>query len=175
MITNKQDCMDFIYHHEMMAKNRVNAKYNKLIEEKKKEILSPYADKIGLMQYKINGLSSEIINLLTDMKLDKNVQFVPPSWEDLMLNKIASGKWTDEIINRCKFDGEIQKLRDMANKEKIAIDREYEKIYAVVKPIRSAKKIIAILDELGFDTKSLKNNEKSVALVPKVDKEILGI
>ena len=30
MITNKQDCMDFIYHHEMMAKNRVNAKYNKL-------------------------------------------------------------------------------------------------------------------------------------------------
>lgn len=174
MITNKQDCMDFIYRHEMMAKDRVSAKYNKLIEEKKKEILSPYADRIGLMQFKINNLSSEIINLLTDMKLDKDVQFVPPSWEDLMLNKVANGKWTNEVVDRCKFGGEIQKLKDMSNKERIAIDREYEKIYAVVKSIRSAKRIIAILDELGFDTDSLKNEEPK-ALVPKVDKGILGI
>lgn len=175
MTTTKQDCMDFIYRHEVMAKDKVNAKYNKLIEEKKKEILSPYADRIGLMQFKINNLSSQIINLLTDMKLDKDVQFVPSSWEDLMFNKVANGKWTNEVINRCKFGGEIQKLMDMSSKERIAIDREYEKIYAVVRPMRSAKKIIAILDELGFDTKSLKNNEKSIALVPKVDKEILGI
>lgn len=174
MTTTKQDCIDFIYRHEVMAKDKVNAKYNKLIEEKKKEILSPYADRIGLMQYKINSLSSEIINLLTDMKLDKNVQFVPPSWEDLMLNKVANGKWTNEVVNRCRFGGEIQKLNDMASKERIAIDKEYEKIYSVVRPIRSAKKIIAILDELGFNTDSLKNEEPK-ALVPKVDRGILGI
>lgn len=169
---NKKDLLEFIDRVERKAVSSVEARFNKEIEEKKKEVLSKYEDSINMLQDTFNRFSTNLTNLLTDMKEDMQVAY-SGSWNlDRSLNMLANIK--KEIVCYCDFQGEVQKLKDQRSKEIEEVKANYKKVYIVSKSMSSAKKIAEYLEGLGFDLSSLKEDEMK-ALVADIDKSKLFV
>lgn len=72
---NKRDLLDFIERVQYKAVRSVEERFEKEIEKKKSEVLSKYEDNINLLQNTFNRFSTNLTNLLTDMKEDKEVAY----------------------------------------------------------------------------------------------------
>ena len=72
---NKRDLLDFIERVQHKAVRSVEDRFEKEIEKKKSEVLSKYEDNINLLQNTFNRFSTNLTNLLTDMKEDKEVAY----------------------------------------------------------------------------------------------------
>lgn len=169
---NKKDLLEFIERVEKKAISSVEARFDKEIKAKKEEVLIKYEDSINMLQDTFNRFSTNLTNLLTDMKEDMQVAF-SGSWEiDTGLKKLSVIR--KRIAERCDFQGEVQKLRDQKKKEIEEVKANYHKVYVVAKSMSSSKKIAEYLEGLGFDLSSLKEDEMN-ALVADIDKSKLFV
>lgn len=168
----KKDLLMFIERVEQKAISSVEARFNKKIEEKKKEVLSKYEDSINMLQDTFNRFSTNLTNLLTDMKEDMQVayggSYAIRNGQEYLKNI------KNQITNSCGFQGEVQKLKDQKKKEIEEVKANYHKVYVVSKNMSSAKKIAEYLEGLGFDLSSLKEDEIT-ALVADIDKDKLFV
>lgn len=162
---NKRDLLDFIERVQHKAVRSVEDRFEKEIEKKKSEVLSKYEDNINLLQNTFNRFSTNLTNLLTDMKEDKEVAY-SGNWRISDSLKYLNDMKT-RISSSCFFEGQVQKLKDQR-------DKEIEKVYVVSKSMSSAKKIAEYLEGLGFDLSSLKEDEMK-ALVADIDKSKLFV
>lgn len=169
---NKKELLEFIERVERKAISSVEARFNKEIEVKKDEVLSKYEDSINMLQDTFNRFSTNLTNLLTDMKEDKQVSY-SGSWDiNSSLNKLTYIK--GKIVDSCDFQGEVQKLKDQRKKEIEEVKANYHKVYVVSKSMSSSKKIAEYLEGLGFDLSSLKEDEMK-CLVADIDKSKLFV
>lgn len=169
---NKKDLLGFIERVEAKAIRSVEDRFNKEIEAKKDEVLSKYEEKINMYQDTFNRFSTNLTNLLTDMKEDVEVAY-SDNWRIRnglsYLNTIK-----EDIANYCCFKGEVQKIKDKRDKEIESVKANYKKVYVVSKSMNSAKKIAEYLEGLGFDLSSLKEDEMK-ALVADIDRSKLFV
>lgn len=169
---NKKDLLEFIERVERKAISSVEERFSKEIEVKKGEVLSKYEEKINMYQDTFNRFSTNLTNLLTDMKEDIEVAY-SDSWRIRdglkYLNNIK-----ESVAEYCCFQGEVQKIKDLKNKEIEEVKANYKKVYIVSKSMSSAKKIAEYLEGLGFDLSSLKEDEMK-ALVGDIDKSKLFV
>lgn len=168
----KKDLLEFIERVEQKAINSVEKRFRVEIELKKKEVLNKYENKIDFLQDTFNRFSTNLTNLLSDMKEDTQVSY-DGDW------KIRDGlRYLECIKNRivegCSFQGEVQKLRNQCDKEVQEVKANYHKVYIVSKNMSNAKKIAEYLEGLGFDLSSLKEDEMK-ALVADIDKSKLFV
>lgn len=169
---NKRDLLDFIERVQHKAVRSVEDRFEKEIEKKKSEVLSKYEDNINLLQNTFNRFSTNLTNLLTDMKEDKEVAY-SGNWRISDSLKYLNDMKT-RISSSCFFEGQVQKLKDQRDKEIEAVKANYHKVYVVSKSMPSAKKIAEYLEGLGFDLSSLKEDEMK-ALVADIDKSKLFV
>ena len=169
---NKKDLLGFIERVERKAISSVEERFSKEIEAKKREVLSKYEDKINMYQDTFNRFSTNLTNLLTDMKEDVEVAY-SNNWRIRNgLKNLSNIK--EAIANYCCFKGEVQKIKDLRDKEIEEVKANYKKVYVVSKSMSSAKKIAEYLEGLGFDLSSLKEDEMK-ALVADIDKSKLFV
>lgn len=169
----KKDLLEFIERVEHKAIKSIGVRFDKEIEIKKEEeVLSKYEYKIDLLQDTFNRFSTNLTNLLTDMKEDKEVgyngSYAISNGQDYLKNIKF------KIKNSCSFQGEVQKLKDQMDKEIKEVKDNYHKVYMVSKSMSSSKKIAEYLEGLGFDLSSLKEDEIK-ALVADIDKSKLFV
>ncbi|WP_195264520.1 hypothetical protein [Clostridium sp. 1001275B_160808_H3] len=168
----KKDLLEFIERVERKAISSVEARFDKEIEVKKQEVLSKYEDSINMLQDTFNRFSTNLTNLLTDMKEDMQVAYVS-NWDiNTSLNRLSDIK--RNIVYSCDFQGKVQKLKDKREKEIEEVKANYHKVYVVSKSMSSSKKIAEYLEGLGFDLSSLKEDEMN-ALVADIDKSKLFV
>ena len=169
---NKRDLLDFIERVQHKAVRSVEDRFEKEIEKKKSEVLSKYEDNINLLQNTFNRFSTNLTNLLTDMKEDKEVAY-SGNWS--ISNSLENlNNMKTRISSSCYFEGQVQKLKDQRDKEIEAVKANYHKVYVGSKSMSSAKKIAEYLEGLGFDLSSLKEDEMK-ALVADIDKSKLFV
>lgn len=168
----KKDLLEFIERVENKAIKSVEDRFNKEIEVKKNEVLAKYEDSIDLLQDTFNRFSTNLTNLLTDMKEDMQVAY-HGNWDiDSALRRLTNIR--AHIVCACDFQGEVQKLKDQKKKEIDEVKANYHKVYVVSKSMSSSKKIAEYLEGLGFDISSLKEDEMN-ALVADIDKSKLFV
>ncbi|GAA0763754.1 hypothetical protein [Clostridium sartagoforme] len=168
----KKDLLEFIERVEQKAITSVEKRFSKEIEAKKKEALTKYEDKLDMLQDTFNRFSTNLTNLLTDMKEDMQVCY-NGDWkirDGLNYLKYIKGR----VEEGCSFQGEVQKLKDQRNKEIEEVKVNYKKVYIVSKNMSNAKKIAGYLEGLGFDLSSIKEDEMN-ALVADIDKSKLFV
>lgn len=169
---NKKDLLMFIDRVERKAVSSVEDRFNKEIADRKKEVLSKYEDSINMLQDTLNRFTTNLTNLLTDMKEDIEVNY-NGNWRiSDGLNYLSGLK--NKISDGCFFQGEVQKLKDERDKEIAEVRANYHKVHVVSKNMSSAKKIAEYLEGLGFDLSSLKEDEIT-ALVADIDKDKLFV
>lgn len=168
----KKDLLGFIERVERKAISSVEERFSKEIEAKKCEVLSKYEEKINMYQDTFNRFSTNLTNLLTDMKEDIEVAY-SDSWRIRDGLKYLSNI-KGSIAEYCCFKGEVQKIEDLRDKEIEAVKANYKKVYVVAKNMGSAKKIAEYLEGLGFDLSSLKEDEMK-ALVGDIDRSKLFV
>lgn len=169
---NKKDLLNFIERVEHKAIKSVEEKWDKDIENKKQEVLLKYKDKINMYQNSFNMFSTNLINLLTDMKEDLEIGF-NGSYE--INNGIEYLSEIEKcIVPNCSFKGEVMKLDQLKEKEIEEVEFNYKKVYTVSKGMGSAKKIAEYLEGLGFDISTLKEDEMKY-LSTDIDKSKLFV
>ncbi|WP_300382096.1 hypothetical protein [Clostridium sp.] len=169
---NKKDLLEFIERVESKAIKSVEDRYNKEIEDKKKEVLAKYEDKINMYQEVFNRFSTNITNLLTNIKEDKEVAYSGSYSIRSGLDHLKNIRY--QITSNCDFQGEVEKIRNLKKKEIEDVKANYYKVYIVSKSMSSSKKIAEYLEGLGFDLSSLKEDEMK-ALVADIDKSKLFV
>lgn len=168
----KKDLLEFIERVERKAISSVEARFDKEIEVKKQEVLSKYEDSINTLQDTFNRFSTNLTNLLTDMKEDMEVAYSGNYYVNDGMKYLSNIK--NRVSSSCHFQGEVQKLKDQKKKEIEEVKANYKKVYVVSKSMSSAKKIVEYLEGLGFDLSSLKEDEMN-ALVADIDKSKLFV
>lgn len=168
----KKDLLEFIERVERKAISSVEARFDKEIEVKKQEVLSKYEDSINMLQDTFNRFSTNLTNLLTDMKEDMEVAYSGNYCVNDGMKYLSNIK--NKVSSSCQFQGEVQKLKDQKKKEINEVQVNYKKVYVVSKSMSSAKKIVEYLEGLGFDLSSLKEDEMN-ALVADIDKSKLFV
>ena len=153
----KRDLLEFIERVEEKAIKSVEDKWNKLIKDKKNEVLSKYEDKFGLYQSVFNNFQTNLVNLLSDIKEDVEINFKGSKTIDYGFGYLSNIRGS--IIDRCSFGKKVDKLSIKQEKEIEEVRINYRKVYMVSKSMSSAKKIAEYLEALGFDISSLKEDE----------------
>ena len=122
---NKIDLLTFIERVENKAIKSVEEKWNKKIEEKKEEVISKYKEKLDMYQSTFNNFSTNLTNLLTDMKEDQEVAYTGHYHINDSLSRLAR---IEEIVrNNSSFNGQVMKLKQARNKEIEAVRFNYKK------------------------------------------------
>lgn len=171
----KRDLLDFIDKVEIKAIRSVEKRWDKVIKEKKDQLLSKYKDSIQMYQNTFSNLSANIRNILCDMKDDNEVGYVGGYYGiESTLSNLEGNKLFLRIAEKCTFIGEVQKLYDLRNKEIEEVKANYLKVKAVSQNMRETKKIAEYLKELGFDISSVED-EQVTALVADIDKSKLFV
>lgn len=177
----KNDVYDFV--------QKVKSKAIASIEEKNKKALSKEKGKI-YKKYKkdierINNASREIgdatASLIEKLKADKEFSFkdrymYSSSFEGSVKNIIRENA-VHSIFedNGIKHVGGVKEERDRASKEVSMVKVEYDKVYTKCRELKSAKKCIEYLNELGFDTSSLEVKKESKLEVKDINKDMLFV
>lgn len=130
---------------------------------------------MSAIQDDINRLQTRIVDLLTDMKEDPEVKFHISPYTSQTLAKMESGKWIESIAGSCQFGDEMREAEESESKAIDLIADEYAKVYALITPMRSARKITDTLEELGFDVTDLRDDNGVKALTPQINTKLLGI
>lgn len=168
----KKDLLEFITRVENKAVRSVEDRYQKLAMEKKKEVTSKFEEKIVILQNNFNGFSSNLSNLLADMKEDQEVAYYGNGYIHRALKTLSDIK--GGIESACNYNGQVQKIYDEMHKEINAVKDNYNKVYIIAKNMNSAKDIAKYLKELGFDISSLEE-DNITALVADIDKSKLFV
>jgi vacuolar-type H+-ATPase subunit I/STV1 len=169
---NKKDLLSFIERVESKAIKSVNDRWKKIIEEAEEKAISKYSKKIDMYQNTFNNFSTNLTNLLTDMKEDLETAY-SSNWDiQNSLDKLANLK--TRIKSKCSFQGEVAKLNNEWGKEIEAVRFNYKKVYIVAKGMSSTKKIVEYLEGLGFDLSTLKEDEMKY-LSTDIDKSKLFV
>jgi len=169
---NKKDLLEFIERVEYKAVSSVEERWNKKIEEARKNAISKYSKKIDMYQSSFNNFSTNLTNLLTDMKEDLETAYSGNHRINDGLRYLSNIK--TRIIDDCSFNGEVMKLRQEEEKEIEAVRFNYKKVYIVSKGMSSTKKIVEYLEALGFDLSTLKEDEMKY-LSTDIDKSKLFV
>lgn len=154
---NKKDLLEFIERVEHKAVKSVEDRWNKKIEEAKEKAMSKYAEKIEMYQGVFNNFSTNLTNLLTDMKEDQETVYSVYWRINDGLNYLSTLQQT--IKSNCKFNGKVMKLEQAKKKEIEEVKFNYKKVEIVAKGMSSSKKISEYLEGLGFDLSTLKEDE----------------
>lgn len=168
----KADLLEFIDRVKNKAVAAVETKWNEEIQKKKDEAIAKYDEKINMYQSAFNNFSTNLTNILTDMKEDIEVSYTGSS--DINYGLSHLGNIKNKIVSNCSFKGEVQKLKDLKNKEVEEVKANYHKVYVVAQNMTSANRIAEYLEELGFDISSLKEKNMT-ALIAQVDKSKLFV
>lgn len=168
----KIDLLDFIERVKSKAIKSVEAKWDEEIKKKKSEIIAKYDEKINMYQSSFNNFSTNITNLLTDMKEDLEVGYNGSNDIHRGLSYLKDIK--NSIVSNSDFKGEVQKLRGLKAKEVKEVEDNYYTVYTVCKAMSSANRIAEYLEELGFDVSSIKDKNMTT-LVAQVDKSKLFV
>lgn len=168
----KKDLLEFIERVEAKAVKSVNERFNKEISAKEIEVLSKYEDSINLLQDTFNRFSTNLSNVMADMKEDKEVAFHGNYKINSGMNYLSNIK--ERIIASCDFEGKVQKIKNARDEEIIEVKANYHKVYTVAKSMSSAKKIADYLKELGFDISSIEDDAVT-SLVADIDKSKLFV
>ena len=169
---NKKDLLNFIERVESKAIKSVEEKWNKQIKAKKDEVFSKYKEKLDMYQSTFNNFSTNLTNLLTDMKEDQEVAYSGHYYINDSLRCLAR---IEEIVREnSSFNGQVMKLKQARNKEIEEVRFNYKKVYMVSKDMSSAKKIAEYLEGLGFDISTLKEDEMKY-LSTDIDKSKLFV
>lgn len=168
----KQDLLEFIERVKAKAVKSVEEKYNEEIQKAKDKAISKYREKIAMYQDTFNRFSTNLTNLLTDMKEDSEVAYGSSYDISNGLKYLVDIK--KSITNNCNFIGKVQKIKDAKEKEISEVEQNYDTVYAVCKSINNANRIAEYLEELGFDISSVKDKNMT-ALVAQVDKTKLFV
>ncbi|NMF04533.1 hypothetical protein ACUH7Y_09425 [Clostridium beijerinckii] len=169
---NKKDLLGFIERVESKAVKSVETKWDKKIEEAKEKAMSKYNNKIEMYQSAFNNFSTNLTNLLTDMKEDLETGYTHSYDFQNGLRNLANIK--KEIKYRCEFKGKVMKLEQDKNKEIEEVKFNYKKVEIVAKGMSSSKKIAEYLEGLGFDLSTLKEDEMKY-LSTDIDKSKLFV
>ena len=168
----KKDLLDFIERVEIKAVSSVDKRYGELIRAEKEKAINKYTDKLNVIQDTFNRASSNLKNLLADMKEDLEVAYQGDYSINSSLRTVEDLK--PYITCSCDYKGQVQKLRDEQQKECKAVKDNYHKVYVVAQNMRSAKDIAKYLKELGFDISSVEPDDVT-ALVADIDKSKLFV
>jgi hypothetical protein len=169
---NKKDLLEFIERVEHKAVKSVTERWDKKIEQAKEKAMSKYVDKIEMYQNVFNNFSTNLTNLLTDMKEDQETVY-SNNWRiNEGLNYLSTLQ--QKIKDNCKFNGKVMKLEQAKNKEIEEVRFNYKKVYIVAKGMSSSKKIAEYLEGLGFDLSTLKEDEMKY-LSTDIDKSKLFV
>lgn len=168
----KTDLLEFIERVKSKAIKSVEEKYNEEIKRAKNKAISKYTEKIAMYQDSFNRFSTNLTNLLTDMKEDVEVSY--NNSYDLTTGLDYLKNIKESIASNCSFKGEVQKIKNTKSKEIEDVRKNYDTVYAVCKSMSSANRIAEYLEELGFDISSVKDKNMT-ALVAQVDKSKLFV
>lgn len=168
----KPDLLEFIERVKHKAVKSVEEKYDTEIKAAKDKAISKYTEKIAIYQDSFNRFSTNLTNLLTDMKEDVEVAYNNSYDLTTGLNYLENIK--ESIASSCSFKGKVQKIKDAKTKEIEEVKKNYDTVYAVCKSMGSANRIAEYLEELGFDISSVKDKNMT-ALVAQVDKSKLFV
>jgi len=169
---NKKDLLEFIERVEVKAITSVEGKWIKKIEAAKEKAISKYSKKIDMYQSAFNNFSTNLTNLLTDMKEDLETAYNGNYRINDGLRYLSNIK--TKITSDCSFNGEVMKLKQEEEKEIEAVKFNYKKVYIVSKGMSSSKKIAEYLEALGFDISTLKEDEMKY-LSTDIDKSKLFV
>lgn len=125
-----------------------------------------------MYQNVFNNFSTNLTNLLTDMKEDQETAYSVHWRINDGLNYLATLQQT--IKDNCKFNGKVMKLVQAKDKEIEEVKFNYKKVYIVAKGMSSSKKIAEYLEGLGFDLSTLKEDEMKY-LSTDIDKSKLFV
>lgn len=177
MAVNKQQCIDFLQAKNREEIEKVQLHYGKLIEIAKQQSLSRYEGRLNKIQNELNQLSTRIDDLMADMSIDQETLFVAGDYyrKQARLGNWTGTNWKNELESHCKYMGQVEKLRNERRSKSQEINAEFDKVHAMITPIRSASKIIELLDEIGFDTKPLKVINENKSIVPQININLLGV
>ncbi len=167
----KKDLLSFIERVEKKALISVRRKWNEEIKNKENEVMGKYKEKISMYQGAFNRFSSNLTELLTDMREDIEIGYTGSTYVSNGLNYLTT--LNSSIKNCCQFNGEVAKLRDLRNKEIEEVELNYKKVWAVSKTM-TPKKIEEYLTGLGFDLSSLQEDEMKY-LSTDIDKSKLFV
>lgn len=168
----KADLLEFIERVKDKAIASVKSRWDEEIQKKKDEAISQYDEKINMYQSAFNNFSTNLTNILTDMKEDMEVSYTGSS--DINYGLSYLGNIKKKIVSNCSFKGEVQKLKDLKDKEVKEVEDNYQTVYTVCNGMGSANRIAEYLEELGFDISSLKEKNMT-ALIAQVDKSKLFV
>lgn len=168
----KEDLLGFIVRVERKAVKSVEEKFNAEIQTAKDKAMSKYDEKIAMYQDTFNRFSTNLTNLLTDLKENTEVGY---EGSYRINDGLSYLKNIREGIDRgCSFKGQVQKIRDAKTKEVEEVKKNYDTVYKVCKSMSSANRIAEYLEELGFDISSVKD-KNITALVAQVDRTKLFV
>lgn len=168
----KIDLLEFIERVKSKAITSVEAKWDSQIVDKKATAIAKYDEKIDMYQSAFNNFTTNLINVLTDMKEDKEIAYSGSSNISNGLSNLKNIK--SSIVSNCDFQGEVQKLKDLKTKEIEEVKANYQTVYIVCKAMSSSNRIAEYLEELGFDVSSIRDKNMT-ALVAQVDKSKLFV
>ncbi|MEW9989218.1 hypothetical protein [Clostridium butyricum] len=168
----KPDLLEFIERVKQKAVKSVEEKWNKEIQEAKDKAISKYTEKLDMCQSAFNNFSTNLTNIITDMKDDLEVAYSSSYDVQTGLKYLSNIK--DNISISCSFKGEVQRLKDAKEREIKEVQDNYHKVYVICQSMGSANRIAEYLEELGFDISSVKDKNMT-ALVAQVDKEKLFV
>lgn len=154
---NKKDLLEFIERVEEKALDSVKKRWKENIIKKENEVMSKYDKKIAMYQSSFNNFSTNLTNILTDMKEDLEISYQHSY--NIQNGLINLKNIRNSIVSNSSFQGEVQKLKDLRDKELKEVEFNYKKVYIVSKGMSSSKKIAEYLEGLGFDISNLKEDE----------------
>ena len=167
----KKDLLNFIERVEKKALISVRSKWNEEIKNKENEVMGKYKEKISMYQGAFNRFSTNLTELLTDMREDIETGYTGSRYVSNGLDYLTT--LNSSIKKCCQFNGEVAKLRDLRNREIEEVELNYKKVWAVSKTM-TPNKIEEYLTGLGFDLSSLKEDEMKY-LSTDIDKSKLFV
>ena len=141
------------------------------IKNKENEVMGKYKERISMYQGAFNRFSTNLTELLTDMREGIEKGYTGSVYVTNGLNYLAT--LNSSIKNCCQFNGEVAKLRSLRDKEIEEVELNYKKVWAVSKTM-APNKIEEYLTGLGFDLSSLKEDEMKY-LSTDIDKSKLFV
>ena len=175
MKISKSDIRGFLEANKLQALTNLNAEYEPLIQEARKEIIKKFESSITDIKTLASRLHFEIDNLYKEMEKDSDIgcqQYSRPMLRDA--RDIDEKDWEKVIIRTMTVHNKYKQLDCEFSEKEYDIQNEYGKLDRMITKTNSIKQILTSLEALGFDTTKIEsNNRQNALLVVNADKDKL--
>jgi hypothetical protein len=171
-MATKYEIKKFIEHLKSEAHDKSKQVYQEKVGDIKRKFLKEYFSEISSIKLEL-GAASDFLDTLCERAKATGVTFKSDHWGNPMrLIQDADDSMSDDKLT-CYFSiPEIQKAKQLYEKQSEEINREYNKLTAITQNM-GAKDGIALLKSLGIDTTDLEAEKPVTALTISIDRDKL--